>query len=105
MTKLWPNADAALDGIVRDGMLLAIGGFGVCGIPEALIEALHRSGARNLTIASNHAGIEPWDIGVLLDDHQVAKMISSYVGENALFERQFLFSELQVDFCPQGTLA
>jgi 3-oxoacid CoA-transferase subunit A len=105
MTKLWPNADAALDGIVRDGMLLAIGGFGVCGIPEALIEALHRSGARNLTIASNNAGIDHWGIGVLLEDHQVAKMISSYVGENAEFERQFLSSELQVEFCPQGTLA
>ena len=105
MTKLWPNPDAALEGIVRDGMLLAIGGFGVCGIPESLIEALHRSGVRDLTIASNNAGIDGWGIGVLLEDHQVAKMISSYVGENAEFERQFLSGQLQVEFCPQGTLA
>ena len=105
MTKLWPSAAAALEGVVRDGMLLAIGGFGVCGIPEALIEAVHRSGVRNLTIASNNAGIDGWGIGVLLEDHQVARMISSYVGENAEFERQFLSGELRVEFCPQGTLA
>jgi 3-oxoacid CoA-transferase subunit A len=86
-------------------MLLAIGGFGVCGIPEALIEAVHRSGVRNLTIASNNAGIDGWGIGVLLEDHQVVRMISSYVGENAEFERQFLSGELHVEFCPQGTLA
>jgi 3-oxoacid CoA-transferase subunit A len=105
MTKLWPSAAAALEGVVRDGMLLAIGGFGVCGIPEALIEAVHRSGVRNLTIASNNAGIDGWGVGVLLEDHQVARMISSYVGENAEFERQFLSGELHVEFCPQGTLA
>jgi 3-oxoacid CoA-transferase subunit A len=105
MTKLWPSAAAALEGVVRDGMLLAIGGFGVCGIPEALIEAVHRSGVRNLTIASNNAGIDGWGIGVLLEDHQVARMISSYVGENVEFERQFLSGELRVEFCPQGTLA
>jgi 3-oxoacid CoA-transferase subunit A len=105
MTKLWPSAAAALEGVVRDGMLLAIGGFGVCGIPEALIEAVHRSGIRNLTIASNNAGIDGWGIGVLLEDHQVTRMISSYVGENAEFERQFLSGELHVEFCPQGTLA
>jgi 3-oxoacid CoA-transferase subunit A len=105
MTKLWPSAAAALEGVVRDGMLLAIGGFGVCGIPEALIEAVHRSGVRNLTIASNNAGIDGWGIGVLLEDHQVVRMISSYVGENAEFERQFLSGELHVEFCPQGTLA
>ena len=105
MTKLWPSAAAALEGVVRDGMLLAIGGFGVCGIPEALIEAVHRSGVRNLTIASNNAGIDGWGIGVLLEDHQVARMISSYVGENAEFEREFLSGELHVEFCPQGTLA
>ena len=105
MTKLWPSAAAALEGVVRDGMLLAIGGFGVCGIPEALIEAVHRSGVRNLTIASNNAGIDGWGIGVLLEHHQVARMISSYVGENAEFERQFLSGELHVEFCPQGTLA
>jgi 3-oxoacid CoA-transferase subunit A len=105
MTKLWPSAAAALEGVVRDGMLLAVGGFGVCGIPEALIEAVHRSGVRNLTIASNNAGIDGWGIGVLLEDHQVTRMISSYVGENAEFERQFLSGELNVEFCPQGTLA
>ena len=105
MTKLWPSAAAALEGVVRDGMLLAIGGFGVCGIPEALIEAVHSSGVRNLTIASNNAGIDGWGIGVLLEDHQVARMISSYVGENAEFEREFLSGELHVEFCPQGTLA
>jgi 3-oxoacid CoA-transferase subunit A len=105
MTKLWPSAASALEGVVRDGMLLAIGGFGVCGIPEALIEAVHRSGVRNLTIASNNAGIDGWGIGVLLEDHQVVRMISSYVGENAEFERQFLSGELHVEFCPQGTLA
>ena len=105
MTKLWPSAEAALEGVVRDGMLLAIGGFGVCGIPEALIEAVHLRGVRNLTIASNNAGIDGWGIGVLLEEHQVARMISSYVGENAEFERQFLSGELQLEFCPQGTLA
>ncbi|GAC1654735.1 MAG: CoA transferase subunit A [Acidobacteriaceae bacterium] len=105
MMKVWPSAEAALDGIVRDGMLLAIGGFGLCGIPESLIQAVHRSGARELTIASNNAGVEGWGIGVLLEDRQVAKMISSYVGENAEFERQYLSGELEVEFCPQGTLA
>ncbi|GAC1659826.1 MAG: CoA transferase subunit A [Acidobacteriaceae bacterium] len=105
LTKVWPSAETALDGIVRDGMLLAIGGFGLCGIPETLIEALHRSGVRDLTIASNNAGVDGWGIGVLLQDRQVAKMISSYVGENAEFERQYLSGELEVEFCPQGTLA
>jgi 3-oxoacid CoA-transferase subunit A len=105
MNKLWPDAQAALEGIVRDGMLLAIGGFGLCGIPEALILALRDSGARNLTIASNNAGVDGWGLGLLLEQHQVKKMISSYVGENAEFERQFLTGELEVEFCPQGTLA
>ena len=103
--KLWPDARSALEGIVRDGMLLAIGGFGLCGIPEALILALRDSGARDLTIASNNAGVDGWGLGLLLDRHQVKKMISSYVGENAEFERQFLAAELEVEFCPQGTLA
>lgn len=103
--KLWPDARAALDGIVRDGMLLAIGGFGLCGIPEALILALRDTGARNLTIASNNAGVDGWGLGLLLEAHQVKKMISSYVGENIEFERQFLAGELDVEFCPQGTLA
>jgi 3-oxoacid CoA-transferase subunit A len=104
-TKLWPSAHAALQGILRDDMLLAIGGFGLCGIPEALILALRDSGVRNLTIASNNAGVDDWGIGLLLQTRQVKKMISSYVGENAEFERQFLAGELEVEFCPQGTLA
>src|ERR1035437_698761 len=105
MNKLWPDARAALDGIVLDGMLLAIGGFGLCGIPEALIFALRETGARNLTIARNNAGVDGWGLGLLLETHQVKKMISSYVGENIEFERQFLAGELEVEFCPQGTLA
>jgi len=105
MNKLQPNAYAALDGIVRDGMLLAIGGFGLCGIPEALILALRDTGVRDLTIASNNAGVDGWGLGLLLERHQVKKMISSYVGENIEFERQFLVGELEVEFCPQGTLA
>jgi 3-oxoacid CoA-transferase subunit A len=105
MNKLWPNARAALDGIVHDGMLLAIGGFGLCGIPEALILALRDTGVRDLTIASNNAGVDDWGLGLLLEQHQIKKMISSYVGENAEFERQFLAGELEVEFCPQGTLA
>ena len=104
-SKLYPDANAALAGIVRDDMLLAIGGFGLCGIPEALIAALRDTGARNLTIASNNAGVDQWGIGLLLQTHQVKKMISSYVGENAEFERQFLSGELDVEFAPQGTLA
>ena len=105
MNKLWPNARAALDGIVQDGMLLAIGGFGLCGIPEALILALRDIGARNLTIASNNAGVDGGGWGCCSKRLQVKKMISSYVGENAEFERQFLTGELEVEFCPQGTLA
>jgi 3-oxoacid CoA-transferase subunit A len=104
-TKLWPDARTALDSIVRDGMLLAIGGFGLCGIPEALICALRDTGARNLTIASNNAGVDDWGLGLLLQTRQVRKMISSYVGENNEFERQYLAGELEVEFCPQGTLA
>ncbi len=104
-TKLWPNAPSALDGIVRDGMVLAIGGFGLCGVPDALILALRDTGVRNLTIASNNAGVDAWGIGMLLLTHQVKKMISSYVGENNEFERQFLEGELEVEFSPQGTLA
>lgn len=104
-SKLWPDARTALEGIVKDGMLLAIGGFGLCGIPEALINALRTTGARNLTVASNNAGIDGWGLGLLLETRQIRKMISSYVGENAEFERQFLAGELEVEFCPQGTLA
>jgi 3-oxoacid CoA-transferase subunit A len=105
MNKLWPSAAAALEGIVRDGILLAVGGFGLCGIPEALIAALRDSGARSLTVASNNAGVDGWGLGLLLETRQIRKMISSYVGENAEFERQFLAGELEVEFVPQGTLA
>jgi 3-oxoacid CoA-transferase subunit A len=105
LSKVWPSAEAALEGIVRDGMLLAIGGFGLCGIPEALILALRDTGVRNLTVASNNAGVDGWGLGLLLESRQIGKMISSYVGENAEFERQFLAGELEVEFCPQGTLA
>ena len=105
LKKLWPSADAALEGLVKDGMLLAVGGFGLCGIPEALIEAVVRTGARGLTVASNNAGIDNIGLGRLLATRQIAKMISSYVGENGEFERQYLSGELEVEFCPQGTLA
>lgn len=105
LSKLWPDARSALADIVHDGMLLAIGGFGLCGIPEALIAALRDTGVKNLTIASNNAGVDRWGLGILLQSHQVRKMISSYVGENAEFERQYLTGEVEVEFCPQGTLA
>jgi 3-oxoacid CoA-transferase subunit A len=105
MTKLYPNAQSALNGLLHHGMTLAVGGFGLCGIPEALIDALHLNGTKRLTIASNNAGVDDWGLGVLLQNHQVVKMISSYVGENAEFERQYLSGELEVEFCPQGTLA
>jgi len=104
-SKVWPDARSALDGIVHDGMLLAIGGFGLCGVPEALIVALRETGVRNLTIASNNAGVDEWGIGMLLQTRQVKKMISSYVGENNEFERQYLTGELEIEFAPQGTLA
>ncbi len=105
MNKVWSDAQSALDGLVQDGMLLAIGGFGLCGIPEALILALRATGVRNLTVASNNAGVDGWGLGLLLETRQIRKMISSYVGENAEFERQYLTGELEVEFCPQGTLA
>jgi 3-oxoacid CoA-transferase subunit A len=105
MNKLYPDATAALDGVLRDGMLIAAGGFGLCGIPERLLEAIEASGVRNLTFASNNAGIDNEGIGKLLRTKQVSKMISSYVGENKEFERQYLAGELEVEFCPQGTLA
>jgi 3-oxoacid CoA-transferase subunit A len=105
MSKVFPNAEAALAGLLRDGMSLAVGGFGLCGIPEALIAALRASGVKGLTVASNNAGVDDWGLGLLLQNRQVKKMISSYVGENAEFERQYLSGELEVEFCPQGTLA
>jgi 3-oxoacid CoA-transferase subunit A len=105
LDKVWAGADQALAGVVRDGMTLAIGGFGLCGIPEALIRALRDTGVRDLTIASNNAGVDGAGLGLLLETRQIRKMISSYVGENAEFERQFLMGELEVEFVPQGTLA
>jgi len=105
MNKIYPSAAAALDGIVRDGQLLAVGGFGLCGIPEALIDALRDSGAKNLTAISNNAGVDGFGLGKLLATKQITKMISSYVGENKEFERQYLAGELQLEFTPQGTLA
>ncbi|MEP5936985.1 MAG: CoA transferase subunit A [Erythrobacter sp.] len=105
MTKLYSDASAALDGLLRDDLLIASGGFGLCGVPERLLDAIRDSGAKNLTFASNNAGIDNEGIGKLLRTKQVKKMISSYVGENKEFERQFLSGELEVEFCPQGTLA
>jgi 3-oxoacid CoA-transferase subunit A len=103
--KVYPDAAAALDGVLRDDMLIASGGFGLCGIPERLLTAIRDSGVKGLTFASNNAGIDNEGIGMLLRTQQVRKMISSYVGENKEFERQFLSGELEVEFCPQGTLA
>ncbi|MFN3303389.1 MAG: CoA transferase subunit A [Roseateles sp.] len=105
MNKLYPSADEALRGIVRDGQLLAVGGFGLCGIPEALIAALRDSGVKNLTVISNNAGVDGFGLGQLLETRQIKKMISSYVGENKEFERQYLAGELELEFTPQGTLA
>ena len=105
MNKLFPSARAALDGIVADGQLLAVGGFGLCGIPEALIAALRDSGAKGLTVISNNAGVDGFGLGQLLETRQIKKMISSYVGENKEFERQYLAGELELEFTPQGTLA
>ncbi len=105
MNKIYPSAAKALEGVVRDGQLMAVGGFGLCGIPEALIAALHDSGVKNLTVISNNAGVDGFGLGVLLETRQVKRMISSYVGENKEFERQFLAGELELEFTPQGTLA
>ncbi|MBB3357833.1 MULTISPECIES: CoA transferase subunit A [Novosphingobium] len=103
--KIYPSATAALDGLLHDGLLIACGGFGLCGIPERLLDAVRESGVSGLTFASNNAGIDNEGIGKLLRTRQVKKMISSYVGENKEFERQYLSGELEVEFCPQGTLA
>jgi 3-oxoacid CoA-transferase subunit A len=105
MKKLYTDAAAALDGLLKDDMLIAAGGFGLCGVPERLLDAIRDSGVRGLTFASNNAGIDNEGIGKLLRTKQVAKMISSYVGENKEFERQYLSGELEVEFCSQGTLA
>jgi len=105
MNKVYPSAAAALDGIVKDGQLMAVGGFGLCGIPEALIDALRDSGKKDLTVISNNAGVDGFGLGLLLETRQIRKMVSSYVGENKEFERQFLSKELELEFNPQGTLA
>jgi 3-oxoacid CoA-transferase subunit A len=105
MTKIYPDARAAVDGLLRDSMTICCGGFGLSGMPERLIDAIEASGVKDLTIASNNAGIDGVGLGKLLRSRQVKKMISSYVGENKEFERQYLAGELQVEFCPQGTLA
>jgi len=105
MNKVYPDAASALAGIVKDGQLLAVGGFGLCGIPEALIDALQASGVKGLTVISNNAGVDGFGLGKLLNTRQIKKMISSYVGENKEFERQYLAGELELEFTPQGTLA
>ncbi len=105
MKKIYSDAKSALDGLLVDGMTIAAGGFGLCGIPENLIAAIRDSGVKNLTVASNNAGVDDFGLGLLLETKQVKKMISSYVGENDLFMQQFLAGELEIEFNPQGTLA
>ncbi|GIL04260.1 CoA transferase subunit A [Betaproteobacteria bacterium PRO7] len=105
MNKIYPSASAALADVVKDGQTIAVGGFGLCGIPEALIAALRDSGVKNLTCVSNNAGVDGFGLGLLLATRQIRKMISSYVGENKEFERQYLSGELELEFTPQGTLA
>jgi 3-oxoacid CoA-transferase subunit A len=105
LNKVYPDAHAALHGLLRDDMTIAVGGFGLCGLPEALILAMRDSGKTGFTVASNNAGVDDWGLGLLLHTRQIRKMISSYVGENLEFERQYLSGELEVEFCPQGTLA
>ena len=105
MSKVYPDAKAALAGVLRDGMLIMAGGFGLCGIPETLIKALQRRGTKDLTVMSNNAGTGDYGLGLLLKSRQIRKMISTYVGENELFEQQFLSGELQVELVPQGTFA
>ncbi|MDA8533755.1 CoA transferase subunit A [Burkholderiaceae bacterium] len=105
MNKVFPSAVEALKGVVADNQLLAVGGFGLCGIPEALIDALRDSGVTGLSVISNNAGVDGFGLGKLLDTRQIKKMISSYVGENKEFERQYLAGELELEFTPQGTLA
>ncbi|MDH4062255.1 MAG: CoA transferase subunit A [Aquincola sp.] len=105
MNKVYPSAAAALADVVKDGQIIAVGGFGLCGIPEALIAALRDTGVKNLTCVSNNAGVDGFGLGLLLATRQIRKMISSYVGENKEFERQYLSGELELEFTPQGTLA
>ena len=105
MSKIYGSAPQALDGLLQDGMTIAAGGFGLCGIPELLLSAIRDAGTRDLTFASNNAGVDDFGIGILLQTRQVRKMLSSYVGENAEFMRQYLAGELEIEFNPQGTLA
>ena len=105
MDKVFASASAALEGVVKDGQTIAVGGFGLCGIPEALIAAVRDSGVKELTCISNNAGVDGFGLGMLLQTRQVVRMIASYVGENKEFERQFLAGELELEFTPQGTLA
>ncbi|HLR83091.1 MAG TPA: CoA transferase subunit A [Paenalcaligenes sp.] len=105
MSKIYPSAKAALEDVVADGQTIAVGGFGLCGIPEALITALRDTGVKNLTGVSNNAGVDGKGLGQLLDTRQISKMISSYVGENKEFERQYLAGDIEIEFTPQGTLA
>jgi 3-oxoacid CoA-transferase A subunit len=105
MKKIYPDAAAALDGLLFDGMTICAGGFGLCGIPERLIDAIREHGVKDLTVVSNNAGIDNEGLGKLLRTRQIRKMVASYVGENKEFERQYLAGELEVEFCPQGTLA
>jgi 3-oxoacid CoA-transferase subunit A len=105
MNKIYPNARAALEDIMKDGQTIAVGGFGLCGIPEALIAAVKDLGTKNLTAISNNAGVDDFGLGILLATRQIKKMIASYVGENKEFERQYLAGELDLEFTPQGTLA
>jgi 3-oxoacid CoA-transferase subunit A len=105
VNKVYPDASAALDGLLRDGMTLMSGGFGLCGIPEALIEAVAKSGVKDLTVISNNAGVDGIGLGVMLETRQISKMVSSYVGENKLFAKQYLDGDIVVEFTPQGMLA
>jgi 3-oxoacid CoA-transferase subunit A len=103
--KVYPTPEAALDGLLRDGMMILSGGFGLCGVPDALIDAIRKSGVKHLTVVSNNAGVDGAGLGILLETRQIKKMISSYVGENKLFAEQYLKGELELEFNPQGTLA
>ena len=105
MNKVYPNAKSALDGILKDGMMIMSGGFGLCGVPNTLIREIVASGVQNLTVVSNNAGVDGDGLGILLETRQIRKMISSYVGENKLFEKQYLAGELELEFNPQGTMA
>ena len=105
VNKVYPDASTALDGLLSDGMTLMSGGFGLCGIPEALIEAVAKSGVKDLTVISNNAGVDGTGLGVMLETRQISKMVSSYVGENKLFAKQYLDGDIVVEFTPQGTLA